>query len=139
MSATQYQERTTDHFSGGDADLLLRLRIALSVQKRAGWHLVIVAVHSGAVTLEGVVPSFYDRQLIASLVRHVAGVIRIDDNLAVGEPSLRQQVADAASAKASSEPASNTAGGNAFAHLPVLSESLDHIAPVSTGIARPAA
>ena len=92
MSTTQLQERPINHLQDADADLLLRLRIALSVHKRAGWHLVRFAAQNGVVQLAGVVPTFYDRQLIAALVRHVAGVFGIEDNLAVGDPSIRQQV-----------------------------------------------
>jgi len=138
MPATYVQDRTNAHLISGDADLLLRLRIALSIKRRAGWHLVSIAVRDGAVTLAGVVPSFYDRQLIASLVRHVAGVHRIDDKLAVGDPSLRQQVANAEMTQSKSESTSNSPTRNQFSHLPVLSQSLDDIAPIGNGIALPA-
>ena len=135
MSVTQIQNRTDNHFASGDADLLLRLRIALSVKKRAGWHLVSISVQDGAVQLAGIVPSYYDRQLIGSLVRHVAGVHRIDDNLAVGDPSIRQQVAAAAETDSKSDSTTNaTSPKNAFAHLPVLPESLDDIVPVHISV-----
>ena len=65
-------------------------------------------------------------------------MIRIDDKLAVGEPSLRQHVADAAAANAPSEPPSKAANDNAFGHLPLIQQSLDEIIPVSAGVAQPA-
>ncbi len=140
MSATYVQQAADNYSSIDDADLLLRLRIALSVKRRAGWHLVSISVRDGAVKLAGVVPSYYDRQLIASLTQHVAGVLRIEDELAVGEPSLRQQVADSEPSKANGQ--ASTTGGppvNPFAHLPVLPESLDDIVPRGAQAVAPAA
>jgi osmotically-inducible protein OsmY len=126
MSATQLKERTSNHSTGTDADLLLRLRIALSVHKRAGWHLVHFTARNGVVQLAGVVPTFYDRQLIAALVRHVAGVFGIEDHLAVGDPSIRQQVIDAEKiARQSDQETSVVPPQDPFLHLPVLSQTLD--------------
>src|SRR6185295_7431710 len=105
MSTTQLQDRPTSHLKGADADLLLRLRIALSVHKRAGWHLVQFTTQNGVVQLAGVVPTYYDRQLIAALVRHVAGVYGIEDNLTVGDRSIRQQVIDAETTHFERDPA----------------------------------
>jgi hypothetical protein len=126
MSVTQIQKRTTNHSTGTDADLLLRLRIALSVHKRAGWHLVHFTTQNGVVQLAGVVPTFYDRQLIAALVRHVAGVFGIEDYLAVGDASIRQQVIDAEKiAPPSNQETSVVPPQDPFLHLPVLSQTLD--------------
>ena len=128
MSTTQLQERTTNHSKAADADLLLRLRIALSVHKRAGWHLVHFTAQNGVVQLAGVVPTFYDRQLIAALVRHVAGVFGIEDHLAVGDPSIRQQVIDTETTHFESDPTSNAVPlRDPFRHIPVLPQSLDDI------------
>jgi BON domain-containing protein len=128
MSTSQSQYRITNYFTGADADLLLRLRIALSVKKRAGWHLVAISVQSGIVHLAGVVPSFYDRQLIAALVRHVAGVLAIEDKLSVGDPSIRQQVVEADEAPARSDSKANdNPPQNAFRHLPTIPLTLDDI------------
>lgn len=126
MSTTQLQERTTNHLKAADADLLLRLRIALSVHKRAGWHLIHFTAQNGVVHLAGVVPTFYDRQLIAALVRHVAGVFGVEDNLTVGDPSIRQQVVDAEETRPQSSPTTNDVPSkDLFRHLPVLPQSLD--------------
>ena len=126
MSIAQLPNRTTTYLSGTDTDLLLRLRIALSVHKRAGWHFVSFTAQNGVVQLAGVVPTFYDRQLIAALVRRVAGVFGIEDNLTVGDPSIRQQVIDADTIPLRSVSAtSDTPSRDPFRHLPVLSETLD--------------
>jgi hypothetical protein len=126
MSTTQLQERTTNHSKGADADLLLRLRIALSVHKRAGWHLVHFTAQNGVVQLAGVVPTYYDRQLIAALVRHVAGVFGIEDHLAVGDASIRQQVIDAEKiAPQSDQETKVVPPQDPFLHLPVLPHTLD--------------
>ena len=137
MSTTQLQQRSFNPLRGADADLLLRLRIALSVHKRAGWHLVSFTTQNGVVQLAGIVPTFYDRQLIASLVRHVAGVFGIEDNLAVGDPAIRQQVIDVDAEETSSQsnPTANVVPSREpFSHLPVLAESLDdiHIGPAAS-------
>ena len=78
---------TTTALTPTDADLLVRIGIVLSIKRRAGWHLVRLAVQNGVVRLAGIVPSYYDRQLIAGLAQHVAGVMRVDDDLAIGDPS----------------------------------------------------
>jgi BON domain len=128
MSTTQLQDRPISHLRDADADLLLRLRIALSIHKRAGWHLVRFTAQNGVVQLAGVVPTFYDRQLIAALLRHVAGVFGIEDKLAVGDPSIRQQVIDTGTAPRHSDPTANVASfRDPFVHLPVLPQSLDDI------------
>ena len=128
MSTIQLQDRSTSRLRDADADLLLRLRIALSVHKRAGWHLVQFTTQNGIVQLAGVVPTFYDRQLIAALVRHVAGVFGVEDNLTVGNASIRQQVIDAEENSTQIELPTNTAPSrDTFRHIPVLPQSLDDI------------
>lgn len=128
MSNYQSIHGSAEIHNDGDANLLQRLGIALSTRRRAGWHLVHFSVHNGEVKLAGVVPSFYDRQLIANLVRHVAGVLRVRDELAVGEPSIRQQVAnvDHTSNHVASK-VEQTAPQNPFRRLPVVSDSLESI------------
>jgi hypothetical protein len=128
----QFQERSTNPLKRADADLLLRLRIVLSVHKRAGWHLVSFTAQNGVVQLAGVVPSFYDRQLIAALVRHVAGVFGIKDNLAVGDPSIRQQVTDSETVPLqSNSPVDDVPSRDPFVHLPTLPQSLDDMVTAS--------
>jgi hypothetical protein len=135
MSASQPQEQTINPPIPADADLLLRLRIALSIQRRAGWHLVCFAAKHGVVQLAGIVPAYYDRQLILALVRHVAGVRGIEDNLTIGDPSIRQQTIDdetiALPAGRAAHPAPSQ---DPFQHVPTLVQSLEDVllgSPVS--------
>lgn len=149
MSYYQTQFATTSFQSSADADLLLRLGIALAARQRAAWRVVRVAAQNGVVRLEGVVPTFYDRQLILSVARHVAGVLRVEDELAIDEPTARPQESTAVESKPreshvieSSAPAhgstvSNgeakaTPAPNAFHHLPELAPSLDEILATRT-------
>jgi osmotically-inducible protein OsmY len=114
--------------NAGDADLLLRLGIALSIRKRAGWQLVRFRVQNGVVRLGGIVPTFYDRQLIAALARHVAGVLRVEDELAVGEPSLRQEVTETDVTSGHNHVnAAEVKSSNPFRDLPVVTDSLEDI------------
>jgi hypothetical protein len=126
MSTTQLQEHTTNHLNASDSDLLRRLRIALSIHRRAGWHLVHFTAQNGIVQLSGVVPTYYDRQLIAALVRRVAGVYGIDDQLMVGDPAIRQQLIDDETILLQREPATKVVpSADPFLHVPVLPQSLD--------------
>jgi hypothetical protein len=127
MSIAQLQPPSNTYSTTADADLSRRLRIALSVKRRAGWHHVRVSARDGHVELAGVVPSFYDRQLIAALVRHVAGVMGIDDKLTVGDPSIRHQISQPENAWVSGDSQRDEhQWQNNFAHLPALPHSLDH-------------
>jgi hypothetical protein len=135
MSVSQPQEQTINPPIAADADLLLRLRIALSIQRPADWHLVRFTAQHGVVQLAGIVPAYYDRQLILALVRHVAGVRGIEDNLTIGDPSIRQQMIDdetiALPAGSASHPAPSQ---DPFQHVPTLLQSLDDVlvgSPVS--------
>ena len=119
--------------SSADADLLLRLGIALAARQRAAWRVVRVAAQNGIVRLEGIVPTFYDRQLILAVAQHVAGVLRVEDELAIDEPPARQ-AASRSRRRFGSRRRSRTATEakpapppNAFYHLPVLAESLEDI------------
>jgi hypothetical protein len=124
----QTQNLPKTNFNAADADLFLRLGIVLALKKRAGWHLVRLAVEHGVVRLAGIVPTFYDRQLIAALASHVAGVRHVDDQLAVGDPSIRQQVTETERALGNAHSAADAdAAPNQFVHLPILSESLEDI------------
>jgi osmotically-inducible protein OsmY len=135
MSVSQPQEQTNNQSISADADLLLRLRIALSIQRRAGWHLVRFTAQHGVVQLAGSVPAYYDRQLIIALVRHVAGVRGIKDNLSVGDPSIRQQAIDDETIALPTESATNVVTSpDPFRHVPTLRQSLDDVlvgSPVS--------
>ena len=55
MSVAQSHARTVRLLPTADADLLTRLRIALSTHRRAGWHLVSFTAQNGVVQLAGIV------------------------------------------------------------------------------------
>src|SRR5262245_55288050 len=130
MSNYQIQYDTAQVNVAVDNDLRLRLGIALAARQRAACRVVRVGARNGIVRLEGIVPTFYDRQLILAVAQHVAGVLRVEDELAIDEPAPRPQAA-----LVESEPASAHGGTevkpavppNQFHHLPVLSESLEDI------------
>jgi hypothetical protein len=135
MSNYQTQFASTSLSTAADADLLLRIGIALAARQRHAWRVVRVGAHNGVVRLEGIVPTFYDRQLILAVAQHVAGVLRVEDELAIDEPPARKP---AALPPAPPEPATVpfVHGGtepqpatppNAFYYLPVLEESLEDI------------
>lgn len=66
-----------------DADLLTRVGIALTLRLRHTLHAVHIQVDKGTVTLRGMVPTFYDRQLAIEVTRRVAGVYRVFDEITV--------------------------------------------------------
>jgi hypothetical protein len=117
--------------STADADLLLRIGIALAARHRAAWRAVRVGAQNGILRLEGVVPTFYDRQLILAVAQHVAGVLRVEDELTIDElPARRQEAAAGAAPTPTGHGGTDAKAGpppNAFYHLPVLSESLEDI------------
>jgi hypothetical protein len=131
-----------------DADLRFRLGIALAARRRAAWRVVRVGAQDGVVRLEGIVPTYYDRQLILAIAQHVAGVLRVEDELTIDHPEVRvQEVIERPASSASdqagsqSETSSAPQGGpapNAFHHLPVLSESLEDILAKRTQSAKAA-
>ena len=133
MSNYQTQFGSTSFNSAADADLLLRIGIALAARHRAAWRVVRVAAQNGIVRLEGIVPTFYDRQVILAVAQHVAGVLRVEDELAIDDPA--NQIAPAVEY---SEPETipfvhggtevqSVARRNEFQQLPVLEESLEDI------------
>ncbi|MDZ4659795.1 MAG: BON domain-containing protein [Bythopirellula sp.] len=77
MSETNSNQRSAD------ADLLTRVGIALTLRLRHTLHAVHIHVDKGTVTLRGMVPTFYDRQLAIEVTRRVAGVRRVLDELTV--------------------------------------------------------
>jgi hypothetical protein len=70
-----------------DADLLTRVGIALTMRLSHTLHAVHIHVDNGVVTLRGLVPTFYDRQLAIEVTRRVAGVLKVRDELSVAAPS----------------------------------------------------
>jgi hypothetical protein len=69
--------------SAADADLTKRIGIAFASRPRISEQDIHVSATDGVVTLRGRVSSLYDHRLVVALTRHVAGVMRIDDQLVV--------------------------------------------------------
>jgi len=69
----------------GSAELGRRLRIYMSQRGVASLQRLSIEVDGGIVTLRGTVSSFYERQLCLCC-QHVAGVIRLVDDLKVESP-----------------------------------------------------
>lgn len=67
----------------GNADLLTRVGIALTLRLKHTPHAVHISIDRGTVTLRGSLPTFYDRQLAIEITRRVAGVLRVVDELTV--------------------------------------------------------
>lgn len=82
MLSAEVTERTWD----------LRLRIVgfLRQQGVSSWRRLNIEVNDGMVTLDGTVPSFYERQLCISCCQRVAGVVRLVDNLQVQLPARKK-------------------------------------------------
>ena len=74
-----------------DADLTKRIGIAFTTRPRITWHDIHVSACEGIVTLQGELPSGYDRQLVLAITRHVAGVFGIIDKLNVAETAPGSQ------------------------------------------------
>jgi len=69
--------------TSADSDLERRVATFLAGQHRYALRLLEVEARSGVVTIRGSVSTFYEKQLSAELVRHVAGVIRLIDEVIV--------------------------------------------------------
>jgi osmotically-inducible protein OsmY len=68
-----------------DEDLCRRIRLFFNALGLAALRRIHVEVEAGLVTVDGVVRSYYERQLALACVRRVAGVRQIIDNIRVGE------------------------------------------------------
>lgn len=117
--------------SSADADIVLRLGFTLAAWQRAAWRAVRLKSQNGVVRLEGILPTFHDRQLILAVAQHVAGVLRVEDELVVSNPQPQAAASLATSAAIESHHGGTEVGQptppNAFHHLPVLDESLEDI------------
>jgi len=71
------------HVSDDHADLFDRARLLLAAQAAPAFRNISIEARQGRVTLRGELSSFYQRQLAVSLVRRIAGVIQVVDELAV--------------------------------------------------------
>lgn len=71
-----------------DAELLTRIGIALQLLHPSANRVIHPSIERGIVTLTGQVPTYYDRQLAFHIVRRVAGVRLVRDELAVAANSF---------------------------------------------------
>ena len=70
-------------------DLKRRVRSFLAQQGVNSAHRLNIEVNGGTVILQGLVSSFYERQMCISCCQRVAGVVRFIDNLTVALPASR--------------------------------------------------
>jgi len=66
-----------------DQDLERRVFQYLLDRRMPGLRQLSVEAHGGTVTLRGRVRTFYEKQLCTNICRRVAGVIRLEDLVAV--------------------------------------------------------
>ena len=76
------------YFDAQDADLLTRIGIALTLSRRPAFQKLHLVVYQRGVTITGELPSFYDRQLAVELVRRIAGVLRVHDQIVVSDEGV---------------------------------------------------
>ena len=82
ISANPFKLKSTD---SSDQDLERRVTTFLSTQHRAALRSLKAEARGGIVTLRGRVSTFYEKQLSAQLAHRVAGVVRLIDEVIVGE------------------------------------------------------
>jgi len=68
-----------------DADLHVRVAIALTLRQRQPLREIELEVVDGVVYLRGTLPSFFDRQLAVETARRVVGVVQVQDHLWVAD------------------------------------------------------
>ena len=73
-----------------ESDLESRIRIFLAEQGVAALRRIAVSATGGTVNLCGRVHSFYEKQLCLNCCQHVAGVIRVIDEIEVEEKAIRR-------------------------------------------------
>lgn len=68
-----------------DADLLTRIGIAITLSRRPAFQKLHLVVYQRGVTISGELPSYHDRQLAVELIRRIAGVLRVHDQIVVSD------------------------------------------------------
>ena len=127
----QTKNRDTVEHDSSDLDLISRIGIALTSRQRLAWRVIRVIADRGVVTLQGIVPSYYDRQIIVAVTQHVAGVLRVEDQLAIASPSAREIELESERVERHDDESSHESNTSlyqkAFQQLPVLSPSLEEL------------
>lgn len=97
-----------------DADSLLARRVAnfLSLQHTPALRNLRVSAREGAVTLQGRVRSYYEKQLGQHSARRVAGVRRVIDEIEVAWPPFTRPFPPATSPRSPKLPARNVAAAS---------------------------
>ena len=80
VSTKQFEETA-------NGELERRVLATLTARNFPGLRRLIVQADGGVVTIAGRVRTFYEKQLAQHLARHVAGVIRVQDEVQVVEPT----------------------------------------------------
>lgn len=83
-------------YSTADNDLARRVRLFLHQQRLINSARLLIDARRGVVTICGVVSTFYQRQLIVSAARRVAGAVQIVDEIHVDSPQVARAVARSA-------------------------------------------
>jgi osmotically-inducible protein OsmY len=73
-----------------DADLERRIRIFLAQKNVSALQRIAVSASEGTVKVRGRVRSFYEKQLCLSCCQHVAGVIRVIDEIEVEDRTVER-------------------------------------------------
>lgn len=110
-----------------DSAISSRIGIALTSRQRSGWHEIYVAVRSGVATVSGIVATHRDQKLVLDVTERVAGVLRVKNELTIGDKRLGD--AGNGAFDDAQQPANQVRAPRAdhFQHLPVTTESLDDI------------
>jgi osmotically-inducible protein OsmY len=135
MSHYLSNAKPTSYTNSQDADLIRRLVLAFSMHPRQGWRDIQIIVRHGLETLIGEVPTFHSRQLLVAVARHVAGVLRVSDELRVVDlPTRKPRSAKEALTETVDRPRVNSKvaeSSHALAHIPVSNHSLEDIVAAS--------
>jgi hypothetical protein len=79
-----------------NAALITRVQLLFAAQAIPAFRRIVIEAQQGHVTLRGALASYYHRQLAVALVRRIAGVIHVIDQLDVIAPPLSTNVTDVA-------------------------------------------
>lgn len=71
----------------GESDYLLRQRVMRCLQQRhyASHRALQIDVKGGVVVVQGRLPSYYLRQVAIECIKHVPGVLRLEDRIRVAD------------------------------------------------------
>ena len=90
----QTQPETPDSFQTGDEDLERRIVCFLLGRGLPSLRYLDVEVREGVAVLRGRVQTYYEKQLATCCSQHVAGVLRIVDDIHVVERHSRTPVSE---------------------------------------------